>query len=373
MTQKTTTITTLTPLRGVAALMVAIYHFDVVIANFVNQKFTMLIDKSYLMVDLFFIMSGFIMLYVYSLKFATTVTKTNFIKFIGARFARIYPLHFFTLLFWVAIFYGLHQPESPINKTSAIPTNLLLLHSFGIHNTLTWNVPSWSISAEWWAYMIFPFLVLFLNKYKRYGIITLSTISIILYFSILYFLPRDIPTVSTLPAPCDLNVTYDYGCIRGIAGFIAGMLTCIAFQQKVAVQFFNRDFISILLILTTILLFHFGVNDLLIVVCFIPLVLTIVTNEKRVFRLLQFKPLQYLGNISYSIYLTHGFAMFYLAVPLLSKLGYVFRGPGSLQISFYTGLWTCGIYLVGVILISSFTYYLVEKPCRNWLNKKFNT
>ena len=151
------------------------------------------------------------------------------------------------------------------------------------------------------------------------------------------------------------------------------MLTCIAFQQKVAVQFFNRDFISILLILTTILLFHFGVNDLLIVVCFIPLVLTIVTNEKRVFRLLQFKPLQYLGNISYSIYLTHGFAMFYLAVPLLSKLGYVFRGPGSLQISFYTGLWTCGIYLVGVILISSFTYYLVEKPCRNWLNKKFNT
>ncbi len=372
MELKPTTITSLTPLRGIAALMVSIFHFNYIVANFVNHKYTLLIDKSYLMVDLFFVMSGFIMLHVYGSKFAHTITKTDFSKFIGARFARIYPLHFFTLLISVAIFYGLHEPENPIDDPLAIPTHLLLLHSFGIHKIFTWNVPSWSISAEWWAYMIFPLLVLFLNRFKNNGIIILSIISITMYFSILYFLPRVNFFEPALPVEHNLEVTYDYGYIRGIAGFIAGMITYMGFQKKIILKYFNNDFISILLIVATTLLLHFGVNDLLIIVCFLPLVLTIAANKKSIFRLFQFRLLQYLGDISYSIYLTHTFALFFLAVPLLSKLGYVYKGPGSLQISFFTGLWTCSVFLVGVILLSSITYYLIEKPCRNWLNKKFN-
>ena len=281
-------------------------------------------------------------------------------------------MHLFTLLVLVAIFYGLHQPPSPISNPSAIVTHLLLLHSFGIHKIFTWNVPSWSISAEWWAYMIFPLLVLFLKKFKNTGVVILSIISITMYFSIVYFLPRVNPFVPTLPVPHNLDVTYDYGYIRGIAGFIAGMITYIGFQQNAVLKYFNSDFVSILLILATILLFHFGVNDLFSIVCFILLVLAIASNKKGIYKLFQLKPLQYLGDISYSIYLTHGLAMFYLAIPLMSKLGYVSKGPGGLQIPFLSGLWTCGVYLIAVILFSTITYYLIEKPCRNWLNKKFH-
>ena len=36
---------------------------------------------------------------------------------------------------------------------AAIPTNLLLLHGLGLHDRLTWNIPSWSISAEFWTYV----------------------------------------------------------------------------------------------------------------------------------------------------------------------------------------------------------------------------
>ena len=192
------------------------------------------------------------------------------------------------------------------------------------------------------------------------------------FSSILYFLPRVHPFVPTLPVPHDLNVTYDYGYIRGIAGFIAGMLTYIGYQQKAISDFFNNDFVSISVIFAMLLLFHFGVNDLLIVVCFVLLVLTIAANKKGICKFLQFKPLQYLGDISYSIYLMHSPAMFFLAIPLLSKLGYIYKGPGSLHIPFYTGLWTCATFLAGSILLSSVTYYFIEKPCRNWLNRKFD-
>lgn len=311
------------------------------------------------------------MLHVYGSTFSSSITKQDFLKFIRARFARIYPLHFFTLLLAIAIFYGFQEPDSPINNPWAIPTHLLLLHSFGIHKIFTWNVPSWSISAEWWAYMIFPLMVLFLGKYKKMGIMILTAISIILYFSILYFLPRVNPFVPNLPVPHDLNVTYDFGYIRGIAGFIAGMITYVGFQQNDIVKYFNKDISGILLILTTILLFHFGANDLIIVLSFILLVLSIAANEKGIYTLFQFKPLQYFGDISYSIYLIHSIAMFFLAVPILSKLGYIFKGPGSLQIPFFTGLWVCAVYLVGILLISSLTYYLIERPCRNWINRKF--
>lgn len=370
MDYKPTNLPNLTPLRGIAALMVVIYHFDSVVANFVNQHKSMLIEKCYLMVDLFFIMSGFIMLHVYGSMFSEAILKKDFFKFIRARIARVYPLHFFTLLICVIVFYGLQQPDSPINNPLAIPTHLLLLHSFGIHKIFTWNVPSWSISAEWWAYMIFPLLVIFLGKYKKIGLIILTTLSILLYFSILYFLPRVNSFVPTLPVPHDLNVTYDYGYVRGIAGFIAGMITYMGFQKKEVVKYLNSDLIVILSVLTTILLFHFGANDLIIIISFILLVLTIAANKKGLYKLFQLRPLQYLGKISYSIYLTHSIAMFFLAVPIITKLGYIYKGPGSLQIPFFTGTWVCTVFLLGVIIISSVSFYLIEKPCRSWLNRK---
>ena len=371
MTDKPLNIPTLTPLRGIAALMVAVFHFDGVVANFVNQQQSMLIAKCYLMVDLFFIMSGFIILHVYGDKFSVSINKAGFLKFIGARFARIYPLHFFTLLIWVALFYALNQPPSPINNPMAIPTHLLLLHSFGIHNIFTWNVPSWSISAEWWAYIIFPMLAIFIARFKNIAIITLSIFSMMAYIAIMYFLPRVNIFVPDLPVPHNLDVTYNYGYLRGIAGFIAGMICYLAFEQQKINNYLRRDLISFLIIIITIILFHFGVNDLLLIPCFMLLVISIAANQGVIYKIFQFKPLQYLGDISYSIYLVHVLLMFYFAVPIIERFGYVYKGPGSLKMPFITGFGFCIVYIVAVILLSTISFYTIEKPCRDWLNKKF--
>lgn len=101
MPHKTEYISNLTPLRGIAALLVAVFHFEMAIARFVPASQTMFFEKSYLMVDLFFIMSGFIILHVYGDNFKQAFSKNSLRNFFVARFARIYPLHFFSLMLLV--------------------------------------------------------------------------------------------------------------------------------------------------------------------------------------------------------------------------------------------------------------------------------
>ncbi len=97
----------LTPLRGIAALLTVIFHVDLYTGmgggGLLRQENSMLISKLYLMVDFFFVLSGFIMCHVYGKWFSSSVDKSSFKKFTIARFARVYPLHFFTLLYLVAL------------------------------------------------------------------------------------------------------------------------------------------------------------------------------------------------------------------------------------------------------------------------------
>jgi len=357
-------IPNLTPLRGIAAIMVAVFHFNAITAHFANQEQSMFLGKCYLMVDLFFILSGFIMLHVYGHEFSNIIRKKDFLKFAGARFARIFPLHFFTLIILVALVYGTNTPPGSVYDPNAILTNIFLLHSYGIHDVNTWNVPSWSISAEWCAYMIFPLLVFFLFRFKNSGLIVLAVLSIFLYLAILYLLPRTDPSHN-------LDVSYDYGYLRGTAGFIAGMIIYRAFQKIEIASFFNNDLVAVLTIMTVVFLLHSGVNDLLIILSFALLVLSVASNKKGIHKILQQKPLQFLGDISYSIYLTHLLVLLFLAGTIIQKLGYDYNGPGTLDVPFFTGLWLCAIFLVVLIIISSISYYVIEKPCRSWLNKKF--
>ena len=362
-------IDNLTPLRGLAALMIVVFHFEELITRFVKPENSMIIRKSYLMVDLFFIMSGFVMLHVYGEKFQQNLQSGQFFKFIRARFARLYPLHLFTLLLIVGLFYGTHSPADPVQNPAAIPTHLLLLQSFGIHSIFTWNVPSWSISAEWWCYLLFPLFVIMISKYKN-SIYLLLLVSALLYVSILYFLPRVNFFAPSLPAPHNLDVTYDYGFLRGLAGFMAGMVSYTIYQQQRLGVFLGSDITCIGSIILTLVAMHIGVNDIIYIPIFMLLVITIAANKKIIHKIFLLKPLQYLGTISYSIYMVHTILIFAIAVPFVQKMGYVYNGPQSLTMPPWAGFGTCLLFLLSVIAVSSITYFLIEKPCRIWINGK---
>ena len=176
----------LTALRGIAALLVVVFHSNEIVSNYITTEHTFWFRKLYLMVDLFFILSGFIMCYVYETYFNDSTQSKKTIEFLKARLARIYPLHLVTLavlVLAVGITYAIGKDSNydafalALYNPKAIITNIFLLQSAHVHNMFTWNVPSWSISAEWLAYLVFPFLV---KPFSKFSISqTLLTIAIL--------------------------------------------------------------------------------------------------------------------------------------------------------------------------------------------------
>lgn len=145
----------LTALRFFAAMWVVLFHYWPALSAAARPA---LVAKGYLGVELFFILSGFILCHVYR----ETVAQGRFgyLDFLWARLARIYPLHLATLVAMGVIAGGAAAAgfavDANILSWASLPANLLLVHAWGFAPVAGWNHPSWSISAEWFAYLTFP-------------------------------------------------------------------------------------------------------------------------------------------------------------------------------------------------------------------------
>ncbi|HEY9218085.1 MAG TPA: acyltransferase, partial [Phenylobacterium sp.] len=145
----------LTALRFFAAFWVVMFHYW---PKLDAPATPMLVDKGYLGVELFFILSGFILCHVY--RSQVEGRSFHYGKFLWARLARVYPLHLATLvglgaLALAATVAGVGVDPNILSWES-LPANLLLVHAWGFAPVAGWNHPSWSISAEWFAYLSFP-------------------------------------------------------------------------------------------------------------------------------------------------------------------------------------------------------------------------
>jgi peptidoglycan/LPS O-acetylase OafA/YrhL len=354
----------LTPLRGIAALWVAAFHFYTLTSSLFKDQQFLLLKKGYLMVDLFFIMSGFIIRHVYWDQFKDGIARKALRQFIVARFARIYPLHFFTLVFLVLIAFVSNQWNG-LNDPAAIAIHILLLQSFGIINHHTWNVPSWSLSAEWSAYMLFPVLVLFLSRKSRFRILVLLTFIVIGYLAVVFWLPtRDIDRLAG-GSLHNLDVTFDYGFLRGVSGFASGMLVYGLYCQSRVRRFFSRDWLGLVFATIILLVMYENWNDLLLLPAFWGLTLCFASNCGYVHQICSKKAPQFVGKVSYSIYLLQRIVLIYFSALI----------PSSDQgiIPFYQKILFLSGYLVLLVGIAAITYYGIENPCRYYINRKYRT
>src|ERR1700733_8687541 len=160
----------LTSLRGLAALWVVLFHYTALYFPRLDiTGHSSLIGKGYLAVDLFFMLSGFVMTHVYHRAFCDSV-KENYRSFLVARVARLYPLHVVVLLLFVttALLAQLLAYAStgtaegiPLTGTRSLAAaiaNLFMLQGLSAEH-LSWNYPSWSISVEFMAYLAFPLVL----------------------------------------------------------------------------------------------------------------------------------------------------------------------------------------------------------------------
>ena len=157
-------IPAMTAIRGLAAWWIVLHHFRFEIIPVTGPTPLRFLDLGYISVDLFFQLSGFLILINYGERFAAFSWR-EYVRFIALRIGRIYPLHAFMLMIYlinpIAILLFSASGEvgaqySPIDFVF----NLFLIQNWGFTRELSWNYPAWSISTEFAAYLLFPVIVL---------------------------------------------------------------------------------------------------------------------------------------------------------------------------------------------------------------------
>lgn len=380
-------LSNLTPLRGIAAMLTVIFHVNLFLGNgLAPTGSTMLISRMYLMVDFFFILSGFIMCHVYGNLFTVSVKKKDFKKFTIARFSRVYPLHFVTLMYVILLFFvssrlGIPEIQSIqiADNWYTVITNLLLLQSMNLHNWFTWVHASWSISTEWWAYMLFPFLV---RPFMKLG----STARLMVclacfggYLCITYFLvplvtvPPEISFARIDPTLLSVNVAYQYGFVRCLCGFVLGMMMYQGFTIEWAKNILGNGLTMLMLALAIFTCMHFGLPDVITLSFFPFLLLAGAYGSAGINKILNLKALQRLGDWSFSIYLVHQPLLYTVTNVMLhfnpALANSASSGPPPAPDILQSWI-TCAIFIALVLLISYLTYRFVENPARHRINAK---
>ncbi len=369
----------LTPMRGIAALLTVFFHFDLMLGNggggIIATNFSPIMGKMYLMVDFFFILSGFIMSHVYSEMFSTGVTFANYKTFFQARFARLYPLHLATLLFCIALYsltakmgIAAHPILEAENNFSTIISNLFMVHSLNLHDWFSWNHASWSISVEWATYMIFPFLVIPFMKMNNWLKIATIVACFIAYIGIaLYLVPMVNISKSLFFLPPDLslktiNVSFQYGIFRCLAGFILGMAGYELYRVDWLKKYLSNGYLIITFALLSFVEMHLQLPDYVIVIPFLFIILAGAYGSEGINHFFANKSLQHLGDWSFTIYMIHEPVMY--MVNKIFVYSNALPNPRDIANNWLIIAW----HLPLILLFSYLTYRFFEVPVRKWIN-----
>jgi peptidoglycan/LPS O-acetylase OafA/YrhL len=351
----------LTALRGVAALLVVFYHLTKVVdPDWATRPALHVVASGYLAVDLFFVLSGFVMTHVYGRDFIVAPTAARYRRFLVARLARIYPLHVFVLALWVALELVRPAPfTDPARSPGALLAHLLLVQDWHVGPVLTWNEPSWSISAEWAAYLAFP-VVVRLSRLRHPAWRALAAASLgLLLFGVTRLSPWGPYRMGAI------DVAPDFGVARCILEFGLGVLAYRVYADGALARVLGSD--AALLITSAAVLagMQLRVNDLALVPGFVLLILCVASNRGAGVRLLGVRPLRLLGEISYSVYLVHTFLreLVWMATKRLigRPLWEVTGVPGRVAI--------LAALVAAVLALSACTWRWVEVPMRTRLRK----
>ncbi len=341
--------------RGVFAGMVVFFHM----APFAD---TPLLNNSFvanadLFVDFFFVLSGFVIAYTYK----SLQTAREMIAFYKKRFFRLYPLHIILLLVFVGVEVGkklvegqiaINQPDNPNNTILTFFSNLFFLHSIKLPGVtdVSWNIPSWSISAEMIAYIIFGALTFWISRKK----FSSAKAGIYAFIGLLA-----LATLYLVTGSLALTYSYDYGFLRAIAGFFVGascLYSFAAVKQYVARMrdpLFSVLEVSVLvLMIVSVSLGGYGKKiGFIYEIIFFLAILTFSFEKGMVSKwLTKSFFLQRLGTYSYSVYMTHAL--------LLSLFNILFIRVLHFPPSSYSYLFVLNFYLI--YKVSGWTYRHIE-------------
>ncbi|WP_168198819.1 acyltransferase family protein [Jejubacter calystegiae] len=327
----------LTGIRGLAALYVMLYHF--------TYGRTFFLWNGYIGVDLFFILSGYILSLVYADKFIQRSDDLLYLSFLKHRFARVYPVYFLALVIMVSI----NIYSSNVIDLHKISTNIFLMQGL-LGDSLV--VASWSLSIELVAYFLFPIIIYSVTKNITTIIITIATCLFLVNFITYYNDHQSSGPLDIYRNPLSL--------IRGLADFMIGV-GMYTLSKKDMLPTLRRKHASDYIIVLIILVLACKGLDVICIVLFSMLIFSLHNSESYTKRILSLRPVVYLGDISLSMYLLHPI--------IFLNFGKDIREIVS-QCTTTTNNSMSIIFFVLTLSISMFTYHFLEVPCKKILRRK---
>ncbi len=350
-------------LRGICAVCVCLFHFpsDGPIAN------SVFIQGSWLFVDFFFVLSGFIIAAVWSQRLTSA---REAVRFGILRLGRVYPLHLAMLAAFVVaelvglILHDLHLMQRPAFEggfsLSSLALALGFAQIFGLAPGLPgWNSPSWSIAAEFWTYLLFAALVLVGRSHVRTLLLATAVIS---------------AAVLALLSPHGINATFQHSLWRCLYGFAVGALVWHANRAKAPLGGTTMEAAVIAAVLLFVMRAQEAPANLAAPLVFAVTVRVFSAEAGQCSRLLNHHWLQALGLWSFAIYMVHSFVQTRLEDVLrlligsgrLPGLTMVVMPDGSRALgmggSAFTEALLIGLMLALVLIAAALAQRLIEQP-----------
>jgi peptidoglycan/LPS O-acetylase OafA/YrhL len=247
--------------------------------------------------------------------------------------------------------YGIHAPVTvPFreNGIQALIENIFLVQALGFSSHPTsFNGPSWSISVEFYTYLIFGAAVLYLRSMFLILACTISAGS----FLALVLYGNSVGQFSLI--------------VSCLAGFFLGCITQ-RIAKYVAIQ---NSFVTIVSSIAFFGFLFLDFNGLIIYPLSSLLILSVIDSDNLLTKALLIRPLRWLGKVSYSLYMSHAAVIWIAGISLGALLRLNLSASASdrysvlstsVGLAFYFGT------LVLILVVAELTYVLVEAPLRKW-------
>src|SRR5579859_5596099 len=360
----------LTSLRFFAALHVVFFHLLALKIMWNQGWLKRASSVGYVGVSFFFVLSGFILVYTYA---GREMTLKGFWR---ARFARIYPAYVFSLIVTGPFFlFAALMLKIPFYEWFGAHLKLvlilvpLLLQAWIPLAALAWNSVAWSLSDETFFYFCFPFLQ---RRVLKFGAVSLAALAALCWLASMgmtgFYTWKNPDHLTVIDADV-LNAFWlnavKFHPLARLPEFLLGMACGAMFLKSQK----NKNYAAPLILLglsvcTVVVVFsdrlpYAVLHTSLLALAFAAIIYGFALRPNWG-ALLEWKPLEFLGDASYSLYLLHSFIM--------GPFFYTQSGdPRHRSIG-----WVC-VYFVLAISISGLVYRFIEEPARRKLRGKKKT
>lgn len=360
----------LTGLRAIAAFWVLLLHFQKPMYELVpaTEHLRRWVDPGGLGVQLFFVLSGFVISYTYADRLAK-FSWGEYHRFIWSRLARIYPIHFTVLIIILGLVVSAHivhleMPNPEFYRPESFVASLFMLQElFPSH---PWNAPAWSITCEFAAYLAFPLIAIMLARLRSASATFTFACAAATVIGGTAIMISILPLVdlSSIGGPLPwLHIATEFTCG---ALLYAGWRSC---KNRYGLRW---DAVAAISAVLTVILLGFAEYRVSWQLATIPLLAAFVLgcagSAGPIATLLSTRTMQWLGRISYSLYMVH--------VTVRGVVRQIVAPEAFTDSALVVRLFILGIYFGAAIATAGILYHFVEEPARNtmrsWLEKREN-